>query len=551
MYCFVHTRFAHTARWLVLGALVALLAACTIPQIDLPTDGTGAPAQPEGEIQTLYVGPQLVPCTGVAPMECMQVRDTPDGEYENFFNSIEGFEFEPGYEYELRVMVEEIDNPPADGSSLRYSLVEIVSQTPVTTLPLEGTLWQLVEFAGADGTQESALPNSEGFILLENGELGGSAGCNSFFGTYEVENGTLTFGPVGSTLMACEEPLMSQERAVIDALTATTGYVIANGALTLQDAEGNSLAVFAAELPATPESDSEDANGDMREEENGEEEEDTTAPTGAIEDIRWDLVEVGTDGRLQPAVADAEAFLLLSMGDVSGRTGCNQFGGGRAYLLEGDELRFGEIVSTAMACLGPVNDQEALFFAGLQATRSYELRDGMLTLLDEDGTPVLVFEAGPADTAPEGETEEGDMGEGDLDIENGNADAETVSSEVTVEAAESTLPQLEDFLWLLTEYRNRAGELVAPVAEAEIQLVNGTLQGRTGCNTMNGPYTTQGEGLSFGAIATTRMGCAPDVAAQEFDLLQALRQVADYTLEETTLTLVDSDGAPVLVFAAP
>jgi LysM repeat protein len=87
----------------------------------------------EGEVLTVYVGPELIECVGVAPQNCMQVKTSPDHDYTLFYDQIEGFEFEPGYEYELLVLVEPVDNPPADASTLKYSLVEEVSKTPTST----------------------------------------------------------------------------------------------------------------------------------------------------------------------------------------------------------------------------------------------------------------------------------------------------------------------------------------------------------------------------------------------------------------------------------
>jgi hypothetical protein len=44
-----------------------------------------------------------------------------------FYSGIEGFTFQWGHPVTLRVQVEQVANPPADGSSLRYTLVEVVS----------------------------------------------------------------------------------------------------------------------------------------------------------------------------------------------------------------------------------------------------------------------------------------------------------------------------------------------------------------------------------------------------------------------------------------
>ncbi|SQJ22294.1 Uncharacterised protein [Serratia rubidaea] len=88
-----------------------------------------ASAPAAGKNETLYVNSRLVDCVGVAPMKCMQVRQSPDAQWELFYTQIEGFEFTPGYRYKLQVNVSELDNVPADASSLRYVLVKQLEKT--------------------------------------------------------------------------------------------------------------------------------------------------------------------------------------------------------------------------------------------------------------------------------------------------------------------------------------------------------------------------------------------------------------------------------------
>ena len=51
----------------------------------------------------------------------------------------------------------------------------------------------------------------------EDGSLNGSAGCNNFFGSYELDGDAIQIGQVGSTMMACEKG-MTQEAIVLEAL---------------------------------------------------------------------------------------------------------------------------------------------------------------------------------------------------------------------------------------------------------------------------------------------------------------------------------------------
>lgn len=96
-------------------SLLVLAAACGV---------TG----PDTDIVTLEVAPSRVPCQGIMPMECLVVRERPSDEWTYFYDDIEGFTFEPGYQYVLRVERREVPTPLADGSSVAYRLVRIVSR---------------------------------------------------------------------------------------------------------------------------------------------------------------------------------------------------------------------------------------------------------------------------------------------------------------------------------------------------------------------------------------------------------------------------------------
>lgn len=113
---------------LALG-MVGLVAACgRAPSPASTTPPTRTAAPPAGIEKTLFVAAERKPCTGVAPMECLQVRESTDRPWQHFYSEIEGFVFEPGFDYELRVLEEKVANPPADGSSLRWTLVTVVSK---------------------------------------------------------------------------------------------------------------------------------------------------------------------------------------------------------------------------------------------------------------------------------------------------------------------------------------------------------------------------------------------------------------------------------------
>lgn len=67
-------------------------------------------------------------CVGEQVGLCLQVSDAAGGRNVNFYTPIDGFSFEWGYRYTLRVMVTTVQNPPVDSASLAYTLIEQTSR---------------------------------------------------------------------------------------------------------------------------------------------------------------------------------------------------------------------------------------------------------------------------------------------------------------------------------------------------------------------------------------------------------------------------------------
>ena len=109
-------------------------AAASGPSTPSSAEATAAPtASPRGE--TLFVREKRADCVGEGPMTCLQVRASETAEWTLLYQPIEGFTYEEGTAYELRIERKPKPNAPADGSSLRYRLVEIVSQRKVSGKP--------------------------------------------------------------------------------------------------------------------------------------------------------------------------------------------------------------------------------------------------------------------------------------------------------------------------------------------------------------------------------------------------------------------------------
>lgn len=94
--------------------------------------------------------------------------------------------------------------------------------------------WKLTAYGPADSPMP-AVSDAEATITFDvNGTLSGSGGCNSLGGDYEVNNNQITFGPIMSTLMGCDEPRMTQEGVVHQVMDETATFQI----------EGNTLIIL-------------------------------------------------------------------------------------------------------------------------------------------------------------------------------------------------------------------------------------------------------------------------------------------------------------------
>lgn len=76
----------------------------------------------DSEAERIQLQSSMAVCRTLFQRLCLQTADN-----ELFSVPIEGFNFVWGHTYELSLDVTEIEDPPADGSSIKYELVEIIS----------------------------------------------------------------------------------------------------------------------------------------------------------------------------------------------------------------------------------------------------------------------------------------------------------------------------------------------------------------------------------------------------------------------------------------
>jgi heat shock protein HslJ len=104
--------------------------------------------------------------------------------------------------------------------------------------PLDGTSWVLMAYRKTRPISGTTIT-----ATFEDGQVRGSAGCNSYSGSYQISGDTITVGAVAITEMACLEPegVMEQELLFVEFLTDAQTFRLADGQLQTFRPDGEAL----------------------------------------------------------------------------------------------------------------------------------------------------------------------------------------------------------------------------------------------------------------------------------------------------------------------
>ncbi|AUB79946.1 META domain-containing protein [Candidatus Thiodictyon syntrophicum] len=236
---------------------------------------------------------------------------------------------------------------------------------PATGAPpsLENTSWSPAAYRAGKALVEIAAGPRPGRFRFEAGRVAGTAGCNQIGGSYTLAGASLTFkANMASTMMACPEPLMKQDKAVGLALTRVAAYRLDGELLELLDAAGAVQLRFVRLKP--------------------------TPLVGQV----WQLT--GYDNGKE-AISSARNGTEINLefrddGTLGGSDGCNRYMSG--YTLSGATLTIGPLASTRMACKPDGAAQQARdYAAALGSVTSYRIEGGELLLLTGEGKPAARY----------------------------------------------------------------------------------------------------------------------------------------------------------------
>ena len=195
--------------------------------------------------KVIWVNSHTQPCMGMGPMRCLQIQENdqinPDS-WRNLFDGIDGFTFEPGYFYRLKIKETKL-NPeevPADASSIKRTLIEVLNKSKDPISPLNGK-WMLLTLHSLSKEATSF----KAYIEIKDNKLSGTDGCNRIHSSFK-ENSFPNFSlkAIAQTKMLCPPNTMKIARAFTQALEMANDYSIQNDRLIIKNVEGMELAVF-------------------------------------------------------------------------------------------------------------------------------------------------------------------------------------------------------------------------------------------------------------------------------------------------------------------
>jgi heat shock protein HslJ len=110
-----------------------------------------------------------------------------------------------------------------------------------TSDPLDGTSWVLMAYR-----KSRPIPETTITATFEDGQVRGSAGCNSYSGSYQVSDNTITVDEIAITEMACLEPegIMEQEMVFIEFIRDAQTFRSTDGQLQIFRSDGHEALTF-------------------------------------------------------------------------------------------------------------------------------------------------------------------------------------------------------------------------------------------------------------------------------------------------------------------
>ncbi len=236
----------------------------------------------------------------------------------------------------------------------RFALLIVVASTTTACLgsdfeaSIEGS-WQLTS-GTVDGAAIPIIDSHPITIDFQDGEVGGTASCNHYGGTYQLSGSSISFGVLAMTEMACfPEETMEAEALYAAGLSMVDEVAVTGGELMLSG-ETTEL-VFEALEPV---------------------------PDAELTDTVW-LLDGLISGDAVSSVSGERATLeFFTDGSVLGGTGCRTLSG--QYVISGAEVAMTELAALGEECPPDLQAQDDHVLSTLEGPFRVEIDGNRLTI---------------------------------------------------------------------------------------------------------------------------------------------------------------------------
>jgi heat shock protein HslJ len=116
-----------------------------------------------------------------------------------------------------------------------------------------------------------------------------------------------------------------------------------------------------------------------------------TQDPAALEGQSWILTQMLSAGG-QTQILDVGVSASFDGTTISGNAGCNSYHA--SYEASGNEISFGPVAGTKMACPEAETSTEARYLQLLEGVATFETSGRSMSMSDADGTPVIQFMQG-------------------------------------------------------------------------------------------------------------------------------------------------------------
>lgn len=200
----------------------------------------------KGNMTTLIINEEQVPCENVAEKNCLLIKKQGDKTFEIFYQAIPGFSFERGYRQTILVQERKVEHPQVKQTLPIYTFVKVLKKEkifdavaqPATTAPEPTILlptssesscpfdkkWYLKKMKPNDTTAYEVIDRSVWVdINYADKKIGGKAPCNSFMGGFTSDlKTTFVSDRLVSTQMYCDN--MNLETMFLSLLQNADSY---------------------------------------------------------------------------------------------------------------------------------------------------------------------------------------------------------------------------------------------------------------------------------------------------------------------------------------